>query len=101
MSLLHEAIRRLTIPTLWQKLGLPGRVREHCCVRSPLRNDDQTPSFSIYASGSRWKDHGTGQGGDSFELFKAIKKLDGKGAYRPFLELAGLNPSADNHSRKF
>jgi hypothetical protein len=44
---LKEAIRRLPIPVLWQRLGLPGRVTERCCVRSPLRDDDRSPSFSI------------------------------------------------------
>lgn len=73
-SPLKEAIRRLPIPVLWQRLGLPGRVTDHCCVRSPLRDDDRSPSFSIYAEGTRWKDHGTGQGGDGFDLYQAIKK---------------------------
>ena len=101
MSLLHEAIQHLTIPVLWQKLGLPGHVRDHCCVRSPLRDDDRTASFSIYASGRRFKDHGTGQGGDSFDFYQAVTRTDGKAAYWPFVELAGLNPSANHHSRKF
>jgi hypothetical protein len=88
---LKEAIRRLPIPILWVRLGLPGRVRDHCCVRSPLRDDDRSASFSIYAGGCRWKDHGTGQGGDSFDLYTALKKMDAKQAWRPFTELAGVN----------
>lgn len=87
-SPLRQAIEALPIPVLWQRLGLPGRVTERCCVRSPLRADDRSPSFSIFAKGTRWKDHGTGAGGDSFDFFKAIRKLDGRSAYRPFLELS-------------
>jgi hypothetical protein len=88
---LHEAIQHLPIPVLWQRLGLPGNVRNHCTVRSPLRDDDRNGSFSIFANGTRWKDHGTGEKGDSFSLYQAVKKMDGKQAYRPFLELAGVH----------
>ena len=85
---LKEAIRRLPIPLLWHLLGLPGRVKDNCCVKSPLRNDDRSPSFSIYAGGCPWKDHATGEGGDSFDLFQAVKKMDAKQAWRPFFELS-------------
>jgi hypothetical protein len=87
---LQEAIARLPIPVLWVRLGLPGSAKNNCCIRSPLRDDDTRASFSIYAEGTRWKDHATGQGGDSFDLFQAVKKMDGKTAYRPFLQLAGI-----------
>jgi hypothetical protein len=92
-SPLKEAIHRLPIPILWQRLRLPGRVSDCCCVRSPLRDDDRSPSFSIYAGGTRWKDHGTGQGGDSFDFYQAITKTNAKSAWRPFLESAGLTVS--------
>jgi len=85
---LKSAINRLPVPLLWRLLGLPGQVNDHCCVRSPLRDDDRSPSFSIYAGGTRWKDHGTGVGGDSFDLYQAVKKMDAKNAWRPFLELS-------------
>jgi hypothetical protein len=88
MSELKEAIARLPIPVLWGYLGLPGRVKDNCCIRSPLRDDDRRPSFSIYANGTRWKDFGTGAGGDSFDLFQAVKQMDAKQAWRPFVELS-------------
>jgi hypothetical protein len=44
-SELKTAIRRLTIPMLWIRLGLPGTVRPQCCIRSPVRDDDRNPSF--------------------------------------------------------
>jgi hypothetical protein len=96
-SPLRQAIEALPIPVLWVKLGLPGTVRDQCCRRSPFRDDDRHASFSIYATGTRWKDHGTGQGGDSFDFYQAFKKMDAKSAWRPFLELAGVPPG----SRKF
>ena len=89
-SPLKRAIESLPIPVLWQRLGLPGHVTANCCVRSPLR-DDRSPSFSIYAGGTRWKDHGTGQGGDSFDLYQAVKKLSSaKAAWRSFVDLSRL-----------
>jgi hypothetical protein len=94
-SPLKEAIYRLPIPVIWSRLGLPGNVRDHCTIRSPLRDDDRTGSFSIYAKGTRWKDHGTGEKGDSFDLYQAVKKIDARQAYRAFLELAGV------HTRRF
>ncbi len=89
-SALKEAIARLPIPVLWRKLGLPGEIRDCCSVHSPLRDDDRNPSFSIFAAGTKWKDHATGEHGDSFDLFKAVRRLEGKTAYHQFLHLAGL-----------
>jgi hypothetical protein len=87
-SPLKRAIEVLTIPILWERLGLRGHVTENCRVRSPLRDDDRHPSFSIYADGRRWKDHGTGEGGDSFDLYQAVKKLSAKAALRGFIDLS-------------
>ena len=87
-SELKDAIQRLPIPVLWGLLGLPGTVKSHCCVRSPLRDDDRRPSFSVYANGTRWKDFGTRAGGDSFDFFKAVKGISAKEAWRPFIDLS-------------
>jgi hypothetical protein len=89
-SPLKRAIDVLTIPVLWQRLGLRGKVTGNCCVKSPLRDDDRSPSFSVYGNGRRWKDHGTGLGGDSFDLYQALKKLSAKAAWRPFIDLSRL-----------
>jgi hypothetical protein len=88
MNSIKDAVRRLPIPVLWARLGLPGRVTDKCCVRSPLRANDRSPSFSIFDGGARWRDHGTGEAGDSFDLFQKVKKMDAKSAWRPFLELS-------------
>jgi hypothetical protein len=89
-SPLRRAIDVLTIPVLWGRLGLPGRVTGHCCVHSPLRDDDRSPSFSIYAGGRRWKDHGTGLSGDSFDLYQALTKTSSRTAWRSFIDLSRL-----------
>lgn len=85
---LKRAIEVLTIPILWQRLRLPGRVTGNCCVKSPLRDDDHSPSFSIYAEGRRWKDHATGQGGDSFDLYQAVTRTNARTAWRDFINLS-------------
>jgi hypothetical protein len=87
---LRQAIEALPIPILWHRLGLPGSVRANCTVRSPLRSDDRHPSFSIYADGRRYVDHSSKEGGDSFDFFCAVRKLDKRTAYPQFLELAGV-----------
>jgi hypothetical protein len=87
---LRQAIEALPIPVLWRRLGLPGEIRGKCTVRSPLRSDDRHPSFSIYADGRRYVDHSTKEGGDSFDFFCAIAKLDKRAAYPQFLALAGV-----------
>jgi hypothetical protein len=87
MTELKETIQRLPIPVLWSLLGLPGSIRPQCCIRSPLRDDDRNPSFSIYANGTRWKDHGTGEGGDAFDFYKAVTKTSGAHAVRAFINL--------------
>jgi hypothetical protein len=86
-SRLKQAIAIRTIPILWQRLGLPGQVSGNCVVCSPLR-DDKHPSFSIFAGGTRWKDHGTGLEGDSFNFYQEIMKMDARSAWRPFIDLS-------------
>jgi Toprim-like len=50
-----------TIPQVAQKLA-PNWKPDISC-RSPFREDNK-PSFSVYSSGTKWKDFGTGEGGD-------------------------------------
>jgi hypothetical protein len=71
-------------------LDFPDPVPTIQAEPTPLRDDDREPSCSIYAEGTCYKDQGTGESGDSFELFKAVKKLDRKTDWHPYLELAGI-----------
>src|SRR5271165_5881691 len=89
-TLLQEAKQRLSIPLLWRHFNFPGEVSENCCVKSPFRDDDNNPSFSIFEKGTRCKDHGTGESWDSYDFYQSATKLSSKTAYRPFIELAGL-----------
>ena len=89
-NLLQQAIDALPIPELWKRLGIPGEPHIGRKLQSPLRDDDDTPSFSIFAGGKAFKDHGTGTKGSSYNFFQHYKGLDSKKAFIPFVELAGL-----------
>ena len=71
---------RLLIPEVWQRLRLEGQPAAKC--RSPFR-EDKNPSFSITKDGRRWKDYGTGQGGDVIDFIAsapAARALLGRSA---------------------
>jgi hypothetical protein len=95
--LLKRAIELLPIPRLWKLLGIRGEPRVGRNIHSPLRKDDENPSFSIYADGRRAKDHGTGWDGDSFDFYQACTGKSAKEAFRPFVELAGLGSELSNN----
>jgi hypothetical protein len=75
-------------PELWHRLGLPVTPRTSC--RSPFR-EDKTPSFSIYANGRRWRDHGARAdiGGDAVDFVAHALNLSKSDAARRLIELAG------------
>lgn len=66
-DLFTEAREAYTIPDAWQMLRLPGEPKASC--KSPFR-DEASPSFTIFAEGKAWKDHGTGDGGDVIEFIR-------------------------------
>jgi hypothetical protein len=78
---------RLLIPEVWQRLRLEGEPAERC--RSPFR-EDRNPSFSIYKGGRRWKDYGTGAGGDVIDFIAMARQISKGEATREFLDLAGV-----------
>lgn len=49
-----------------------------CCINSPLREDDDRPSFSLYARGDRvfWKDFGIGDSGNIVSLMARLWHVD-------------------------
>ena len=84
-----EAKLRLTIPILWEILGLPGEPAESCC--SPFR-EDAHPSFSIFAQGTRYYDHGEGDGGDAVDFLRRGTGLSKSANCRMFIKLAVGRP---------
>jgi len=77
---------QITIPIVWHRLGLRGIPTKSC--QSPFRKDD-SPSFSVYACGKRWKDFSTGEGGDVIDFIATAAGLNLKEAVRLFLTYAG------------
>ena len=98
-SLLKRAIATVTVDRLWQHFGFKPRGRANP-VCSPFR-DERHPSFSVYDEGRRWRDHGTGDHGDSFDFYQHATGKSAKDAFVEFIELAGLGdqlrkkPAAD------
>ena len=70
MAELSELKTRYTIADAWRDEGLPGEPKQSC--RSPFR-EDRNPSFAIFDDGRKWKDFGTDQGGDVFDLIATAR----------------------------
>jgi hypothetical protein len=66
------------IPAAWRDLKLDGEPGK--CVCSPLREDDEHPSFSLYDDGKKWKDHATNECGDVIDFVARALEMDTKGA---------------------
>jgi hypothetical protein len=83
---LEEAKDRLTIPSLWAQLDLPGKPRTSC--RSPFR-EDRKPSFSVYDNGRKWYDHATGERGDAADFLAHALNVSPEEGCRKLIEFAG------------
>lgn len=78
--------------------GLAGLEGREICPRpgtccSPLREEDD-PSWSWWRGNDgrdRWKDHGTGEGGDCVDFLAKSRGITNKEAVVLFLEMAGLS----------
>ncbi len=86
MDRLQEAKRRLPIPELWKRLGLPGECRRVC--KTPWR-EDRKPSMSISKDGMLWKDFGEDTGGDAVCFIERACGLSRKAACLKLIEMAG------------
>jgi hypothetical protein len=89
---LQLAELRLPLPALAQSLGLVLSERPGAC-RSPFR-EERRPSFSwrIAQDGrARWKDFGTGEGGDCPAFVAKALGINNREAVIRYLELAGVS----------
>jgi hypothetical protein len=88
MSDIEQARQNLPLPELMEKMGFGEFAKSS--VRSPFR-EEKSPSWGIYESGGRWrfKDHGTGEGGDEVDFIEKVEGLDRKAAMDRFCEIAG------------
>jgi hypothetical protein len=89
---LQLAELRLPLPALAQSLGLVVSDRPGTC-RSPFR-EERRPSFSwrVAQDGrARWKDFGTGEGGDCPGFLAKASGINNREAVIRYLELAGIS----------
>lgn len=89
---LQLAELRLPLPALAQSLGLVVNDKPGTC-RSPFR-EERRPSFSwrVAQDGrARWKDFGTGEGGDCPAFLARATGLSNRVAVIRYLELAGVS----------
>lgn len=85
---IKEAKERVRIPDLWRILNITGRApRPVEVIRSPFR-DDSRESFSVFADGKRFKDHGTGEGGDAISFYAMARGIENREAVKEFINLA-------------
>lgn len=73
-----ELKAQMRIDEAWRLLHLPGEPGK--CCKSPFRPDERHASFSIYAEGSRAKDHATGETFDVVDFVKRALDCDTAGA---------------------
>jgi len=78
---------RLNIPQAWRLLGLSGQPAASC--KSPFRPEEKHPSFSVYADGTRAKDHATGETFDVVDFVRKALGADMGGALRWMRERLG------------
>ncbi len=90
---LSEAKHRLSIHQLWTHFQLSGKAMKSCrCLWRP----DRHPSFSVFHNGTKWKDHGTGEAGDTLDFFHRVSGLSEPDACREFLRMGSGGYSLPN-----
>ena len=82
-----ELKARLRLDEAWRLLGLPGEPGK--CCKSPFRPEERHASFSVYAEGTRAKDHATGETFDVVDFIKHALDCDTAGAVRWMRERLG------------
>ena len=80
MSLIQDIKSRTTILDIWRQASLDAPTR--CGVfKSPLRSE-RTESFSVFDSGRRFRDHGSGEAGDVVDFCMLLWNCNKKEAVR-------------------
>lgn len=91
---LEEAKRLVSVADVWRRLRPEtAPAKEIGAFRSPIR-EERNPSFSIFAGGQEWKDHGTGESGDQVDLIEVFTGCTTSEAIGSLIEIAGGDPEA-------
>ena len=94
---LEDICNAYPIPSAWTDEGFTPS-RNWNITSSPFRKDEN-PSFSIYADGRKWKDHGTGEGGNVFDFICRSRGCEFKDALSIILNRLGWE-NTTTHNRK-
>lgn len=81
MSLIAEIKLKEDVFSLWRRINPESAPCRDGLYRSPFR-DEKKESFSIFDSGRRFKDHGTGDRGDVIDMAMILWSCDKKEAVR-------------------
>jgi hypothetical protein len=92
MSTLDELKATLTVWDVAEMLGLDVPQGSTPCF-SPWR-DERTASLSIHENGTRWKDFGSEDGGDIFDLISKAMHVDLSDATKWLIERTGGSASS-------
>lgn len=86
-----EMKTRMDLHAVASRLGISEWPHRTGCFPSPLR-PDKNESFSIFEKDGElfWKDHATGEGGDSILLIQQVKQCDPKGAIQWLKDQLGI-----------
>jgi hypothetical protein len=85
---IEELKSQIDLHDLAAKLGLE-RPQSKGNYRSP-HHKDRNPSLSVYAGGTKWKDHSSDDGGDAIDLMMMVKGMAKGEAIRELHELYGI-----------
>ena len=88
-SPLAAAKERLSIPAVGAMLFPDWKPGKSC--KSPFR-EERNASFSVYDGGRKWKDFGTGEGGDVADFFAAASGSSPEDGAKRLIQMAGVLP---------
>ena len=88
-SPLQAAMERLSIPAVGAMMFPDWKPGKSC--KSPFR-DDRNASFSVYGGGRKWKDFGTGEGGDVADFIAAASGSSPEDGAKRLIQMAGVLP---------
>lgn len=98
MEPLSTIKERYRIEDAWRDEGFEGRPSK--CGRSPFRGDSK-PSFSVFADGTQFKDHATGETGDVISFLQLAQKCSFEEAVKVAKSRAGLSPWARDERKPY
>lgn len=99
MASIEDLKQRIDLHDLAERLGLRRGKGKKSNYHSP-HHDDQSPSLSVYAGGTKWKDFSSNQGGTCVDLVIYAKGCDVAAAVRLLHELYGIPMDRPDEPRR-